>query len=112
MSSETSLAFAHPLQRAEAMQILGREFFAVGKLHEKLAQGGGRKDFNAEDIKARVAVATMTTMAKAQGQEVTDEDTEQMIQQAKMMGKNPQAEEVEGDAKTDATATEGAPSDT
>jgi len=38
---------------------------------------------DAEDIKARVAVATMATMAKAQGQEMTTEDQEQMMKQAK-----------------------------
>jgi len=53
----------------------------------------------------------MTTMARAQGQEVTEEDMEQMIQQAKMMGKDPEqfmkeaeaaSAEAEGEAKEDA----------
>jgi len=82
------------MRRAQAMELLGREFYTVGKRSEQLAIQSGKFDgghFNPEDIKARVAVATMTTMAKAQGQEVTDEDTEQMIAQAKMMGKNPEA---------------------
>jgi hypothetical protein len=47
------------LVRAEAVRILGREFQAVGKEHRKTT----RDHFQAEDIKARVAVATMTTMA-------------------------------------------------
>ena len=38
---------------------------------------------DAEDIKARVAVASMATMAKAQGQEMTEEDQKEMMQQAK-----------------------------
>lgn len=38
---------------------------------------------NAEDIKARVAVASMATMAKAQGQEMTEQDRVDMMQQAK-----------------------------
>jgi len=101
---------ATQLQRAEAMEIIGREFFTIGKLHEQEAQAGGKKDgghFNAEDIKARVAVATMTTMAKAQGQEVTEEDQEQMIQQAKMMGKNPEAAKQAAEAAAAAEATSG-----
>jgi X-domain of DnaJ-containing len=96
---------ATQLQRAEAMEILGREFFTVGKLHEKLAQDG----FNAEDIKARVAVATMTTMAKAQGQEVTEADQEEMIKQAKLMGKNPEAQAAESEGeKADEANTDSA----
>jgi curved DNA-binding protein CbpA len=94
------------LQRAEAMEILGREFYTVGKLFERRAlkagKGEGGGHFNAEDIKARVAVATMTTMAKAQGQEVTEQDQEDMIQQAKQMAANPTAEEVKGE-EADAT---------
>ena len=43
-----------------------------------------KSEFSADDAMARVAVASMTTMAKAQGQEVTDEDQEQMLKQAKM----------------------------
>ncbi|CAB9520117.1 protein DnaJ [Seminavis robusta] len=75
------------LQRAQAMEVLGREFYTVGKLAEQIAVKAGKEggDFNAEDIKARVTVATMTTMAKAQGQEVTEADQEEMIQQAKQM---------------------------
>ena len=40
---------------------------------------------DAEDIKARVEVATRTTMAKAQGQELSEEDPEEMIRMAKQM---------------------------
>ena len=99
------------LRRAEAMQILGREFFNVGKTYEALAAKLGVNENNPEDIKARLAVASMTTMARAQGQEVTEEDMEQMIQQAKMMGKDPEqfmkeaeaaSAEAEGEAKEDA----------
>lgn len=90
------------LRRAQALEIFGREFYNVGKRHEALqfrtnaADGGKGGYFNAEDIKARVAVATMTTMAKAQGQEVTEEDQAEMINQAKRMGmKNGGVEEDE-----------------
>jgi hypothetical protein len=40
---------------------------------------------DAQDIKARLSVAAMTTMAKAQGQEVSLDDQEEMIQQTKRM---------------------------
>lgn len=71
--------------RAKAVRALGKEFQTVAKLF----QAATKDQFDAEDIKARVAVATMTTMAKAQGQEVTEEDQQEMIQQAKQMSLNP-----------------------
>ena len=57
---------------------------AIGKL-----VGATKKDediaMSMEDIKARAEVAVMTTMAKAQGQEVSEDDTEELIRQhAKM----------------------------
>lgn len=70
------------LERAKAVLVLGREFEMAGK--QALILSKSMNHFSADDIKARVAVATMTTMAKAQGQEVTEEDQEQMIRQAKM----------------------------
>lgn len=94
------------LERAEAIRILGREFHSIGtmtaKVNRKAANakkgssgetdhtgggggGSGRTDFDPEDIKARMSVAAMTTMAKAQGQEVTEEDQQEMIKQAKQM---------------------------
>jgi hypothetical protein len=68
-------------KRAEAIRILGREFYIVGDL----SGGGMMKPMDTEDIKARVSVAAMTTMAKAQGQEVSEQDQEEMIGQAKKM---------------------------
>lgn len=69
------------LQRAEAVQLIGTEFHNIGK-----ARGGEKYSVNdAADIKARAEVAVMTTMAKAQGQEVDDNDAEEMIKQAKNM---------------------------
>ena len=65
------------IERAKAVRILGREFQAVGRKHQKVDH------HSSADIKARVAVATMTTMAKAQGQEVTEEDQQNMMKQAK-----------------------------
>ena len=94
---------AAQLLRAEAMKILGHEFYTVGKQFEqhaiKSGKGKGGGHFNAEDIKARVAVATMATMAKAQGQEVTEEDQEEMIQQAKQMVVKPIVEDVKEDER-------------
>lgn len=71
------------LKRARAVKIVGEEFLAVGKLvgASKAEDGPGTK----EDIKARAEVAVMTTMAKAQGQEVNDEDTELMIKRQREM---------------------------
>ena len=69
------------LKRAEAVRIMGREFQTIGKLHKKKTS----EDFSVNSIKARVAVAAQTTMAKAQGQEVTEQDQEEMIKQAKQM---------------------------
>lgn len=68
--------------RAEAILIFGRQFYEAGKRAEAAGAAAG---FDADDIKARVAAATMTTMAKAQGQEVSATDAEEMIQQAKQM---------------------------
>jgi len=66
-------------RRAEAVRILGQEFYTIGR-----ALGGHAPEgSSSSEIKARAEVAVMTTMAKAQGQEISEEDTEQMIQQAK-----------------------------
>ena len=65
------------LVRAEAIRILGKEFHEVGTMATKSSKQ------DAEDIKARVAVASMATMAKAQGQEMTQQDQEAMMQHAK-----------------------------
>ena len=71
------------LLRAEAVRILGKVFLHVGKYHRS-KRPASKEEFNKDDALARVAVATMTTMAKAQGQEVTEEDQEIMLEQAKM----------------------------
>jgi len=66
------------LKRANAIRILGVEFRNVGQV-----MGGSQDVETKESIKARAEVAVMTTMAKAQGQEVSEDDTEEMIKQAK-----------------------------
>jgi hypothetical protein len=74
------------LRRAEALRILGREFYAIGKASEttKLASLDGKgKDI--EEIKMRAEVGAMMTLAKAQGQEISEKDAQFLIQQQRMM---------------------------
>jgi hypothetical protein len=40
---------------------------------------------NVKDIRTRAEVAAMTTLAKAQGQEVSEKDAEELIQRARQM---------------------------
>lgn len=69
------------IQRAEAIRLIGDEFYSIGK-----ARGGETYSVkDSADIKSRAEVAVMATMAKAQGQEVSEDDTEEMIKQAKTM---------------------------
>ena len=42
-----------------------------------------RKNMSADEIKAQLSVAAMATVAKAQGQEMTTEDQEEMMKQAR-----------------------------
>ena len=80
--SDATVPMPERIRRAEAVLLLGREFYAVGK-----AAGGERFDAreNSADLKARAEVAVMTTMAKAQGQEVNEGDAEEMIRRNKEM---------------------------
>jgi hypothetical protein len=70
------------IKRAEAIHILGREFYAVGKIASttKLTN-----TVDVKDISARAQVAAMTTLAKAQGQDVSEKDAEALIKRAKEM---------------------------
>lgn len=83
------------LKRAEAVRILGREFYNIGK------DLGGLTPMVAEahDIKARAEVAVMTTMAKAQGQDVNEEDAEQLISQAKATAAHQKEQDTKNEAK-------------
>jgi curved DNA-binding protein CbpA len=72
------------LRRAEAVRLLGREFFAIGKVSETMKDVGNTGD-DAEDIKLRAEIAAMTTLAKAQGQEISEADAEYMIRQQRRM---------------------------
>ncbi|KAL7540202.1 hypothetical protein ACHAXR_012865 [Thalassiosira sp. AJA248-18] len=79
--SDAEVPMVTRIQRAEAIRLIGDEFYNIGK-----ARGGEKYTVkDAADIKARAEVAVMTTMAKAQGQEVSEDDTEEMIKQAKNM---------------------------
>jgi len=69
-------------RRGEALIILGRAFSKIGK-----ESTSNTTNVDIGDVKARAEVAVMTTMAKAQGQEVSTDDTEELIRQTKMMAK-------------------------
>lgn len=76
------------LRRAQALRILGREFHAIGKASEttKLASASlDGKDKGIEEIKTRAEVGAMMTLAKAQGQEITEKDAQFLIQQQRVM---------------------------
>jgi curved DNA-binding protein CbpA len=93
------------LERAQAVKILGREFQVVGK--QAMVMSRSMNHFDAEDIKARLAVATMTTMAKAQGQEVTEEDQELMVKQAKMEMAGGMSPDVVGEGREGTSEGDG-----
>jgi curved DNA-binding protein CbpA len=79
--SDSSVPPAERLKRVEGIRILGREFYKAGKA----AGGSDTVGIDAEEIRARATVAAMTTMAKAQGQEVSHDDQAEMIRQARNM---------------------------
>ena len=71
-------------KRADAVRILGREFFAMGKASEttkNMNASGEDKD----EIKLRAEIAAMTTLAKAQGQEISEKEAEFMIRHQRQM---------------------------
>lgn len=80
------------LKRAEAVRLLGREFYTMGKL----AKTTNFKNVDAQELRRRAEVAAMTTLAHAQGQEVSATDVEEMIRQARDM------EAMHADAKAEA----------
>ena len=83
------------LKRALAVRILGKEFSTMGKFAMKTNE----KIVDASEIRTRAEVAAMTTLAKAQGQEVTDEDAKEMIRQAKAMAEEAEARK-QGESQT------------
>jgi hypothetical protein len=75
-----SLPLEYRLRRAEGVRLLGREFYSLGKAASRTT---GNVD--AQEIRRRAEVAAMTTLAHAQGQEVSKADAEEMIRQARAM---------------------------
>eukprot|EP00574_Skeletonema_japonicum_P004179 CAMPEP_0201729654 /NCGR_PEP_ID=MMETSP0593-20130828/19723_1 /ASSEMBLY_ACC=CAM_ASM_000672 /TAXON_ID=267983 /ORGANISM="Skeletonema japonicum, Strain CCMP2506" /LENGTH=635 /DNA_ID=CAMNT_0048222039 /DNA_START=74 /DNA_END=1981 /DNA_ORIENTATION=+ len=101
--SDAEVSIETRIRRAEAIHLLGSEFYTIGK-----ECGGEKYDVkDTSDIKARAEVAVMTTMAKAQGQEVTEDDTEDMIRRAKDMqqGRDDAEAANENTASTDENMT-------
>jgi hypothetical protein len=93
------------IRRAEGVRLLGKEFRLVGTAARKLNKANGGGKMSAEDIKAQLSVAAMATMAQAQGQEMTAEDQEAMMQQAKaQMGMMQQQQQQQEAAGTDEAA--------
>jgi hypothetical protein len=80
--SDAAVSVEDRYKRGEALIILGRSFSKIGK---ESTSNTTKVDIG--DVKARAEVAVMTTMAKAQGQEVSTDDTEELIRQTKMMAK-------------------------
>lgn len=68
--------------RAEAVRILGNEFQKVAAAAKKSNPQGNSK-MSADDIKLKLNVAAMATMAKAQGQELSEDDQQALMKQAK-----------------------------
>jgi len=77
--ADASAGMDERLARAQAVRVLGIEFVREGEA----ASAAESDSISAASIKTRAEVAVMTTLAKAQGQELSDEDTENMIKQAK-----------------------------
>ena len=76
--SDATVEITDRVKRAEAVHIIGEEFFNIGK-------SAIVKDTDFDEIKTRAEVAVMTTMAKAQGQEVHEDDAEDLVRQHKQM---------------------------
>ena len=86
--ADANASMEERMRRAEAVKLIGKEFLEIGKL-----VGTSKDELNTSDaIKARAEVAVMTTMAKAQGQEVSEKDTEDLIRQHKEMAAQRDAE--------------------
>eukprot|EP00980_Cylindrotheca_fusiformis_P010247 scaffold2277_cov137-Cylindrotheca_fusiformis.AAC.2 len=67
------------LRRAEGVRLLGKEFRRVGYAASKL----NKDSMSSDDIKAKLSVAAMATMAKAQGQDMTEDDQRELMKQAR-----------------------------
>ena len=79
---DASVPKASRVLRAEAVRILGSEFQKVAAAAKKSNPEGNSK-MSADDIKLKMNVAAMATMAKAQGQELSEDDQQALMKQAK-----------------------------
>jgi len=72
-------------ERAQALSILGKEFQNVAQIFKKeqTPEEASSNEHSVDEIKACLSAAAMTTTAKAQGQEITQQDQEDMIDLAK-----------------------------
>lgn len=89
---DASVSLEGRLLRAKAVKLLGREFQRVARKAHPVAD-------ETEDVQARMTVATMATMAKAQGQEITEEDQAQMMRQVKQELDNNRQQQQEQEAQ-------------
>ena len=84
-------------KRAMAIQIIGREFYSMGNISESTktmtTPEQEESGISKEDIKLRAEIAAMTTLAKAQGQEISEKDAEYMIKQQRLMKKQQQQQQ-------------------
>lgn len=78
---DASVPLERRLRRAEGVKILGNEFAAIGNATVMTKSKG----IDAKEIKTRAEIAAMATLAKAQGQELSENDAEELIKQAKAM---------------------------
>ena len=79
--SDASVPLEVRVKRAEGVKLLGHEFLAIGNAIAMTKTKG----IDAKEIKTRAEVAAMATLAKAQGQEVSEKDAEELIKQARTM---------------------------
>jgi len=83
-------------KRAIAIEIMGREFLIIGNISEStkgMTNPEQEEGILKEEIKLRAEIAAMTTLAKAQGQEISEKDAEYMIKQQRMMKQQQQAQQ-------------------
>jgi curved DNA-binding protein CbpA len=80
------------IRRAEGVKVMGKVFLQVGTEAAKINKS---KNMSADDIKAQLSVAAMATMAKAQGQEMTQEDRDEMMKQTKLQMEQMQQQQLQ-----------------
>lgn len=93
---DTAVEPAARQKRAIAIQIMGREFLSIGHISEStkgMTSPEHEEGISKEEIKLRAEIAAMTTLAKAQGQEISEKDAEYMIKQQRIMKQQQQAQQ-------------------